>query len=132
MIVLDTHVLVWLAEGGPQLGRAAGRRIDEALRRQRVWIPSIAFWEIEMLAQKKRIQLQLPTSEFRLESLRAGIQEAALSGDLALQAASLEGFHGDPADRIIVATALSLEAVLATADEKILSYRRVKSLDARR
>lgn len=85
-----------------------------------------------MLAQKQRIVLQVPTSAFRLESLRTGLQEAALSGDLAVQAAALEGFHGDPADRIIVATALSLEAVLATADEKILSYRRVKSLDARK
>jgi len=54
--------------------------------------------------------------------LAIGIREISLTGSLALLAASLENFHKDPADRFIVAGALSEKARLVTADQAILSW----------
>jgi PIN domain nuclease of toxin-antitoxin system len=56
-----------------------------------------------------------------------------VSGAVGIAAAQLQNFHADPADRLIVASALSLEAILITADESILEWRSaLKTFDARR
>ncbi len=123
MILVDTHVLLWLAEDHPRLGRRAARRIDAALRADELLVSAISFWEVAMLASKGRVELELGPRELRRRSLEQGILEVAVDGAVAIAAAELPRFHGDPADRLIVASALSREAQLVTADRALLRWR---------
>lgn len=133
MLLLDTHVLVWLVEGSERLGRRAARMADAALVDEELAVASISFWEIAMLAARGRIELDVPLLQWRLHVLGLGVQEVPLSGDVAMEAAVLQNFHQDPADRIIVATSISSGAVLATADDRILGWPgSLRCHDARR
>lgn len=133
MIVLDTHVLVWVAEDDEQLGRTAGGRIERALQRDELAVSAFTFWEIAMLATKGRLRLTSPPAEARRRALESGVREIPVTGDIAVAAAGLSGFHGDPADRIIAATAMAMDAVLLTADRTLLTWRGgLKSTNARR
>jgi PIN domain nuclease of toxin-antitoxin system len=104
----------------------AMRAIDDELQRDGVLLSAISAWEIGMLVAKGR--LAVPTTVERYVAAlfsRAGVQEEPVSSDIAERAARLEGdFHGDPADRIIVATALLRAATLVTQDDRILAYAR--------
>jgi len=75
-----------------------------------------------MLFSKNRIELNLSLLEYKKSLFRSGLKELPLNSDIAIQAAELEGFHGDPADRIITATMLHTGALLCTADKGILSW----------
>lgn len=132
MILLDTHVLIWLDEGSPRLGGEARRRIDEALAEEALAVSAISFWEVAMLRAKGRITLDMEVTRWRVELLAAGLIELPVGGGVGIAAAELSSFHGDPADRLIVATAVEESAVLVTADERILEWTGdVERLDAR-
>ena len=73
-----------------------------------------------MLVKKGRITIALELAVWRRDLLQKGLNEVPLSGRVAIRAGQLENMHGDPADRIIVATALEESATLVTADRKIL------------
>ena len=133
MILLDTHVLIWFAEDNPHLGKRAVQLTDAALQRDEVAVSAISFWEITMLVEKRRLYLDVTPTAMRRRVLEQGIREVALSGPIGIAAAQLTGFHGDPADRMIVATALSIGAELLTADDQILRWREpLRRHDARR
>ena len=133
MLLLDTHALIWLVEGSVQLGRRSSRLADDALARGAIGVAAISFWEVAMLAGRRRIVLDLPTAEWRLRVLGLGVSELPLTGDIAITAAELHGLHADPADRLIVATAVATHATLLTADDRILAWRAtVARRDARR
>jgi PIN domain nuclease of toxin-antitoxin system len=123
MILLDTHVLVWLDEQGSRLGKSALQRIDEELGAGKLAVSAISFWEISMLIKKGRLEMRLELDVWRRELLENGLNEIALDGAIAIRAGSLKEFHGDPADRLIVATALQTSSILMTADKKILSWK---------
>lgn len=122
MILLDTHVLIWLMEGDPKLGRQARRLTDAELTDDAVAVASISFWETAMLDQRGRVQLQRPLEMWRRAVTDAGIRELPLTGDVAIAAAELADFHSDPADRFITATALRNGAALVTADRRMLAW----------
>lgn len=133
MLLLDTHVLVWLVEGSAPMGRQMARQADAALARDELAVASISFWELAMLADRGRIALELSVDQWRLRVLALGIREVPLTGDIAIAAARLGGLHADPADRVIVATGLASDAALATADERILGWKgQLRRRDARR
>ena len=123
MIVLDTHVLLWLDRDDETLGQQSRRLIEQAWRTERVAVNAITFWESAMLASRGRIKLPLAAELWRSDLLQAGIQEISLDGRLGLIAAQLSDFHKDPADRFIVATAIHHGAVLVTADADILAWQ---------
>jgi len=123
MILLDTHALVWLSEGSHKLGDESVRLIDNALKLNNLFVSSISFWEVAMLVEKGRIDLLLKMDLWRKSLIDNGLQEIVISGDIAIESASLTNFHGDPADRMIVATALSSAMTLCTADQKILNWQ---------
>ena len=75
-----------------------------------------------MLAEKRRIVLARTPLEVRGITLSRGVTEFPVSGDVGIDAAALPGFHPDPADRIIAATARRHGATLVTADETILRW----------
>ena len=120
--LLDTHTLIWLMESTPDLGKSSQKMIEEASEKESVIISVISFWEIAMLREKKRIQIAQPIRSWRRTILDLGIKEIPLSGDIAINSVTLENFHQDPADRMIVATALTQSATLITADKKILNW----------
>ena len=65
MILLDTHVFVWLAEDSAKLGPKARRRIAREGERRRLHVSAVTFWELEMLVQAKRLRLARDLGEVR-------------------------------------------------------------------
>lgn len=122
MILLDTHVLLWMDRNDNALGEMARSMIEQAWLSGGIAVSAISFWEVAMLAVRERIVLPVPVEVWRADLLQAGIQEAPLDGGLALMAARLTDLHRDPADRFIVATALHRKVRLITADTQILDW----------
>lgn len=130
MILLDTHAAVWLAiDRG--LGKQSQRIADKALADDRLAVSAFSFWELGMLIAKRRLRAVKSVGELRAKLLAAGIRELPLTGDIAILAAELENLNGDPADRVIAATAIAHDATLMTADADLLRWRhRLKRQDA--
>lgn len=132
LIVLDTHALIWLDQDDPALGPITRQRIASALQEKVLAVSAISFWEVAMLVAKGRITMEMPVATWRQDLLTLGLIEIPVSGDLGIAAVHLEHLHGDPADRMIVATALLRKAVLITADRKLLEWPgQLERLDAR-
>ena len=123
MLLIDTHVLIWIDEANSKLGRVAKHIIDDALLAGSLSVSSISFWEIAMLVKKKRVLIHLELDIWRKELLQKGLHELPINGSVAIRAGQLDGMHGDPADRLIVASALEHSATLVTADQKILDWK---------
>jgi PIN domain nuclease of toxin-antitoxin system len=133
MIILDTHALVWLSEGNSKLGTESLCLIDKALKENELFVSAISFWEVAMLIEKGRITMECSVTEWRISLMKHGLQEIPLAGDIAVESAQLVDFHGDPADRMIVATAIKSTANLCTADQKILDWKHgLATLNAKR
>ena len=126
MIVLDTAAWIWRASDPKRLTTKARRAIDEA---ERVLVSAISVWEVAMLVAKRRIRLDRPVEQWVAIALALpGIQLAPLEPAIAVRSAQLPGeFHADPADRIIVATALENAVLIVTPDDRIRSYPHVQS-----
>jgi len=122
MIILDTHTLVWLDTGYEQLGTQAIKTMDQALADNALAVSAITFWEVAMLSNKGRLTLDFSPDIWRKELIDLGLIELPVDGKTGIRAAELHAFHGDPADRIIVATTLSTGSSLITADKKILNW----------
>lgn len=121
MILLDTQVMLWLRSGGPELGPHARLAIDQAWRSDGVAVSAISFWEVAMLKEKGRLNFPEDVGMWRQEQLAQGMIEIPVDGDIGARAAQLQDLHGDPADRIIVATALGGHR-LVTSDRRILEW----------
>lgn len=131
MILLDTHVLLWVRFGDARLGRRARAVIDRATRDGTTAVSTITFWEAGMLQGKGRAQLPAEPSAWRAALLREGLVEIPVDGAIAVRAGSLRDIHGDPADRLILATALEGHQLI-TADERLLEWPgEIARLDAR-
>jgi len=132
VIVLDTHVLVWLTQGSSDMGAAARDAADRALARNELAVSGITFWEIATLHRKQRLRIMQPLGAFRRDVLSLGVVEYPVTGEIGIEAAMLDDIHPDPADRIIVATASLTRSTLLTADQRILDWAgALHTLDAR-
>ena len=133
MIVLDTHVLIWMDADDAALGPQARARIAQEWSAGEVAVSAISFWECAMLVEKGRIVLPLAVEGWRGGLLSAGLFEIPLDGRIALAAAGFADLHRDPADRFIAASAGVRNATLVTADERLLAWNAgLPRLDARR
>lgn len=121
MILLDTHVLLWHGRGDRRLGRRARRMVERALPRRRAAVSAISFWEVAMRVQSGRLDLLMDPEALRRDLLAQGLVEIPVSGLIGVRAGLLPGLRGDPADRLIVATALEGHQLL-TADSQILEW----------
>lgn len=130
MIVLDTHVLVWWISGDPHLSRKAAAAIRKEYATGRLGLAAISTWEIGMLVAKGRLRLGMDVAEWLHTALAIrGMTLLPLSVNVALDSTQLPGeFHGDPADRMIVATARAENVALVTADQRIRAYRHVRTI----
>ena len=118
MIVLDTHAWLWWMASDRRLseaGRAAIESSDE------VGVPAICCWELALLVAQEKLRLTVEPLEWINDALSMrNVLLLPLSPEVAVLAnTACNTLHRDPADRIIVATALHLGARLVTADERI-------------
>jgi len=122
VIVVDTHVAVWMTTG-TRFGRRSMSIPNKALNEDRLAISAISFWEMAMLVAKGRLRALRSATEQRVKILATGFRELPLTGEICILAGELDGLHADPADRLIVASAIALDATLVTADERLLGWR---------
>ena len=131
MLLLDTQALVWSRTGDLRLGARARGGIERAVQDGEAGVSAITFWEVAMLHQKGRMVLLSDVSSWRANLLEQGLVEIPVDGEIGIRASGLADFHADPADRIIVATALAGHRLL-TSDARILSWSgNLDRLDAR-
>lgn len=126
-ILLDTHYWIWLQAGARhEFAKSALNAIDEASKSGNLLLSVFSVWELGMLESKGRVRLHSPSEQWVREALAVpGLTLVPLTPEIALASSYLpQPFHGDPADRIIVATARSLGARIVTRDRKILEYGR--------
>ena len=121
MILLDTQTLVWLLFEERRLGRRTRRVIERAWATREAAVSAITFWEVAMLHEKGRMLLMADIGSWRAGLLEVGLVEIPVDGRIGVRAASLRDLPGDPADRIIVATALEGHR-LVTADRRLLDW----------
>lgn len=124
-ILLDTHVWLWWLTGAPQLKRREREALDRMAAVELPFIASISIWEGEMLVTKGRL---VPKEPFDLWIRRMTAPDTVriidLDADVIVAVHSLpKSFHGDPADRLIVATACAHGLKLATHDRLIRRSR---------
>ena len=123
MILLDTHVLLWQERGDRRLGNQTRDLVHRALEERAVAVSAITFWEVAMRIQKGQLELDFDLYDWRDDLLEHGLVEIPINGVIAARAGLLADIHGDPADRLIVATALAGHR-LVTSDERILAWGR--------
>jgi len=130
MIVLDTHAWIWWVSNPEFLSEKAKQIIDEAVPNRNVLISTISTWEVAMLVSRGRLKLTMHPDDWVAASEALPFFDfVPISNNIALKSVQLPGvLHNDPADRIIIATAISLGAVLVTKDEKIRNYEHVKTV----
>ena len=121
-LLLDTHTIVWLTEDLPDLGNRAKRSCDAALESSDLAVSTIVFFELGQLVRRRRIASPESVSGWRARLMALDVQEVPVSAEIAVRAAELDELHGDPIDRIIVATAIIKGALLLTADRRILDW----------
>ncbi len=128
MIVLDTHVAIWLALKPEELSRAAAAEIRNAGKSGGLGIAAISLWEIAWLLEHGRVRYSGTAEAFlnkltsRLAVLPITVEVAALANQLS------EDYPSDPCDRLIGATAVTQGAVLITKDRQIRSSPQVHTV----
>ena len=130
MIVLDTHAWLWWISNPEKLGLAAASAIEQAMSENGILLSSISTWEIALLVAKGRLALSIDVRDWvrKTESLPF-VRFMPVDNTVALRSVALPGeFHADPADRIIVATALSTGLPLVTKAEKIRACSFVQTI----
>ena len=121
LLLLDTNALLWLRLGDERLGTLARGEIERAWQSDELAVSAISFWEVAILVDKGRISLPDDVRAWRHEHLEQGVVEIPIDGEIGIRAVALADFHADPADRLIVATALAGHR-LVTLDRRILEW----------
>jgi PIN domain nuclease of toxin-antitoxin system len=122
VIVLDTHAWLWWVADPKKLSRPAQDAIDHA---EQLGVATISCWEIAMLVEASRIELDRAVGSWIEQALGdARTQSLPLTSTIAVRAALLgrDGFTGDPADRVIYATARNAGARLVTRDRSLRAF----------
>lgn len=130
MIVLDTHIMVWWINSPEKLSKKVQKTIEDEKSNGEILISSISVFEICILMKKGKLKLADNPDVWlqKIESLPF-VRFIPIDNKIAAQSVNLPEFqHKDPADRIIIATALNIGIKLVTADKKILKYSHVQSI----
>ena len=121
MIVLDTHAFIWLLSEPKRLPKKAAKAIKGA---DCLALADISLWEFSMLVERRRIEIDRGPRQWLDDALSdERFHVVPINPEIAARSATLGAhFHGDPADRLIVATAMIEQVPLVTADEKIRDW----------
>ena len=128
VILLDTHVLVWLTTEPARLSKRASSAIRRANRAGGIAISGITLWELGWLASHGRLQVT-GTIEAYLEEVSSRVAVRPMTPKIAALANQLPAdYSNDPCDRLIGATALAEGMVLVTKDTNIRDCRQLQTL----
>ena len=131
-VVLDTHAWMWLAEGRQDLQRRAVTMMETASESSLLRVSAISLWEIAMLEARGRLRFDIPCEDWIEAALGLpGLSLVPLTPGICVESTRLPGEPvGDPADRLIVATARMVSGTLITRDGRLLRYARSGNLKA--
>jgi PIN domain nuclease of toxin-antitoxin system len=124
-LLLDTHVALWLDSGDERLRASTRTLIDGCWQNDgTIMLSAITAWEIALLVDTGRIDLDVPVAAWLERFLdRPGIEAVSLSHRAASRSYQLHHLeHRDPADRLLIATAIDLACPLVTYDERIVRF----------
>lgn len=128
-LLLDTHVWLWSVAEPERLAptmRSCLENPDTEL-----WLSPMSIWELVMLAQKGRLELDVPVAQWVVDAQElVTLREAPVTREVALETALVDAAHKDPADRFLVATARVFGLRLATADGRLLRDAKIDTLAA--
>ncbi len=128
MLLLDTHVLIWLNGDARRLSKAAAEAIGRTRGASGLAVADVTLWELARLAERNRIVWSGSVEAFLREAL-VGIMIHPITPEIAALAARLpESFPKDPVDRLIASTAMSHGIPLVTADERIRASQTVSTI----
>lgn len=130
MVLLDTCAMIFDALAPDQLSRRAVREMEKGREEDALACSSISLWEIAMLMSKGRVKVTIPPRNFLMDIIAANkLKILPITPDIAYHSSHHPGFsHGDPADRIIAATALHHKASLVTCDAKLREVKALKTV----
>jgi len=126
-VLLDTHIALWLDSGDDRLRPSTRTLIDDCWQNGgTIFLSSITAWEIALLVDTRRIELDVPVDAWVLRFLdRPGIEPVPLAHRAAARSYQLHHLdHRDPADRLLIATAIELRCPLVTYDKRIVQFGR--------
>ncbi len=119
-LLLDTCALIWLGNGDPALSLDARQMIEES---EMVYVSPISLWEVSNKCRKGKLQLKFPPREWFNRILqRHQLKMLPLTDEVMFRAGELHEYHKDPADRMIIASALVGDLVVVTADRNFPPY----------
>lgn len=124
-LLLDTHIGLWLDSGDDRLRSSTHALIDGCWQNGgTICLSAVSVWEIALLVDIGRIELDLPIEGWVARFLeRPGIEAVPLGHRAASRSYRLYQFeHRDPADRLLIATAIELACPLVTYDQRILRF----------
>jgi PIN domain nuclease of toxin-antitoxin system len=119
-VLLDTHVVQWWSAEPERLSATAAKTLEAA---DQLVVAAISWFELAWLAADERIILTIPIRSW-LDQLAEGLQTLGVTPAIAATAVALpSSFPGDPADRLIYATAVEHGCLLVTKDRRMRSHR---------
>ncbi len=130
MILLDTHVWIWFISNPELLSKAAKKSVETAMEEKGIFISCISAWEVALLSAKKRLELTLDATDWIAASEKLPFfQFIPVDNQVAVKSVNLpQPLHSDPADRIIIASAITIGAPVVTKDEKLWHYPHVQTI----
>jgi PIN domain nuclease of toxin-antitoxin system len=121
-LLLDTHIWIWSVIEPQRLKKSVARTLSD--EKNELWLSPISIWELSMLVEKKRIELDDDVDAWTLRALaQSSFREAPLTNEVALEVSRLRFSHRDPADHFIAASAKVFDLTLVTADPRLLKLR---------
>ncbi len=128
-LLLDTHVWIWALLQPEQIATDTSAVLEDSANE--LWLSPVSVWELLMLAERGRLELDGPPTEWVSEAFEAWpMRDAPMNRAVALRSRSLDLEHEDPADRFIASSALEYDLVLVTRDTRLLASREVAVLRA--
>ena len=116
-LLLDTHILLWVMQGAPQLGRAARRLLDDA---DSIHVSTVSLWEIAIKSALGKLRVDQDALDAKLEKI--GFVPLAVNWAHAQALRRLPPLHSDPFDRMLVAQAQCEPLHLVTRDAALKAY----------
>lgn len=128
-LLLDTCAAIWFFEGSSEMPGSKVQLINDAIDHNQLLLSAISLWEVAQLNSQNRVRLSLPVKDWLNQIIDVpGLSLVPITPEIATLSCDLQGFHKDPADRIIAATALIAQAKIVTRDRLLIKYHKLKNL----
>lgn len=122
-LLLDTHVWIWLVTDMPRMSEQAFEALERGAERNALAVSEASFWEIAVKASKGKLDVPPNAREWLKRASRMpGLGVIQIDREVMVHSAELDIAVRDPADRMLIATALRYDLTLATADTSLIKY----------